>query len=150
MWKQLCVYCRTHRKQMYTACILLFIGLVYYILTQLTSFRIPCLFQKVTGLACPGCGVTHFCIRLLHLDFIGAAKENLALACILPLWTAALLIRMIWHPSWLQKNGKVDQILLVCCIVFLLIFGVVRNLPGAEFLLPSYMQEAMPIFLLCH
>ncbi|MCD8219460.1 MAG: DUF2752 domain-containing protein [Ruminococcus sp.] len=137
MWKS---FYRVHRKQLRTTCMLLIIGLAYYALTQLMPFRIPCVFQKITGLACPGCGVTHFCIRLLHLDFRGAAKENLALACILPPWGLLLLIRTILHPRWLRKNGKLKQGFYWGCIAVLLVFGVVRNLPGFSFLLPSYLQ----------
>lgn len=131
-------YFRQYRKQLKTAGIVAALGLGYYILTQLTPFRIPCVFQKITGLACPGCGVTHFCMRLLQLDFFGAVRENLALAVLLPIWMGALLIRVIWHPRWLQKNSRGEKILLWGSIAVLLVFGVMRNLPGMEFLLPSY------------
>lgn len=131
-------YFRQYRKQLKTAGIVAALGLGYYILTRLTPFRIPCVFQKITGLACPGCGVTHFCMRLLQLDFSGAARENLALTVLLPVWMGALLIRVIWHPRWLQKNSRGEKILLWGSIAVLLVFGVVRNLPGMEFLLPSY------------
>jgi hypothetical protein len=67
---------RTHRKQLRTAGIFFLLGLAYYIITQLTPLRIPCLFQKITGLACPGCGISHFCIRLLHLDFLGRQGKS--------------------------------------------------------------------------
>ena len=80
MLQNLRFFFRTHRKQFRTAGVFFLLGLAYYIVTQLTPLRIPCLFQKITGLACPGCGISHFCIRLLHLDFLGAARENLAIA----------------------------------------------------------------------
>lgn len=133
-------FCLRHRKQLKTVGILGIVGLGYYFLTQLTPFRIPCLFQKITGLACPGCGVTHFCIRVLHMDFWGAARENLALTVLLPIWIAAAFIRTVWRPKWLQKNSCGEQILLWGSVALLLVFGIVRNLPGMEFLLPSYRQ----------
>ena len=138
MKEHILAFCRTHKKQLRTAALLLGVGLLYYLLTQLTPFRIPCLFQTITGLACPGCGVSHFCIRLLHLDVLGAARENLALAVLLPIWSVAILIRVIWHPRWFCKNSRAEQILLWGSIAVLLLFGVVRNLPHMEFLLPSY------------
>ena len=94
MLQNLRFFFRTHRKQLRTAGIFFLLGLAYYIVTQLTPLRIPCLFQKITGLACPGCGISHFCIRLLHLDFLGAARENLAIALLSPLWLAAFLVRV--------------------------------------------------------
>lgn len=100
MLQNLRFFFRTHRKQLRTASIFFLLGLAYYIVTQLTPLRIPCLFQKITGLACPGCGISHFCIRLLHLDFLGAARENLAIALLSPLWLAAFLVRVLWNPKW--------------------------------------------------
>ena len=116
------------------------LGLAYYIVTQLTPLRIPCLFQKITGLACPGCGISHFCIRLLHLDLLGAVKENLAITLLSPLWLAAFLVRVLWNPKWFAKGSKGENFLLWGSVVVLLLFGIVRNLPHMEFLLPSYLQ----------
>ena len=138
MLQNLRFFFRTHRKQLRTAGI--FFGLAYYIVTQLTPLRIPCLFQKVTGLACPGCGISHFCICLLHLDFLGAARENLAITLLSPLWLAAFLVRVLWNPKWFAKGSKGENLLLWGSVVVLLLFGVVRNLPHMEFLLPSYLQ----------
>ena len=47
-------------------------GLLYGIFVSYTGLAIPCLFRKVTGLLCPGCGVTGMCVALLHLDWRGA------------------------------------------------------------------------------
>lgn len=140
MWNRMCRFCRTHRKKLRLGAIWLGIGFVYYIITQLTPFRIPCLFQTVTGLACPGCGISHFCIRLLHLDFLGAARENLAIACLLPIWLIFLGIYVIWRPKWLTQKSPLTNIILWGSIVLLLLFGILRNLPHMEFLLPSYWQ----------
>lgn len=53
MLQNLRFFFRIHRKQLRTAGIFFLLGLAYYIVTQLTPLRIPCLFQKITGLACP-------------------------------------------------------------------------------------------------
>lgn len=47
-------------------------GLLYGIFVSYTGLAIPCLFRKVTGLLCPGCGVTGMCVALLHLNWKGA------------------------------------------------------------------------------
>ena len=106
MLQNLRSFFHAHRKQFRTASVFFLLGLTYYIVTQLTPLRIPCLFQKITGLACPGCGISHFCIRLLHLDFLGAARENLAITLLSPLWLAAFLVRVLWNPKWFAKGSK--------------------------------------------
>ena len=133
-------YRQKHAKQWRCAGILLGIGFAYYLLIQFTPFRLFCLFQRITKLACPGCGITHFLVRLLHFDIPGAVQENVAVAGLILLWGPLLFIRVIWHPKWLQKNGRFERILACICVVLLLLFGILRNLPGMEFLLPSSMR----------
>ena len=62
------------------------------------------------------------------------------MAGLILLWGPLLFIRVIWHPKWLQKNGRFERILACICVVLLLLFGILRNLPGMEFLLPSSMR----------
>ncbi len=133
-------YRQKHAKQWRCAGILLGIGFAYYLLIQFTPFHLFCLFQRITKLACPGCGITHFLVRLLHFDIPGAVQENVAVAGLILLWGPLLFIRVIWHPKWLQKNGRFERILAYICVVLLLLFGILRNLPGMEFLLPSSMR----------
>lgn len=133
-------YRQKHAKQWRCAGILLGIGFAYYLLIQFTPFHLFCLFQRITKLACPGCGITHFLVRLLHFDIPGAVQENVAVAGLILLWGPLLFIRVIRHPKWLQKNGRFERILACICVVLLLAFGILRNLPGMEFLLPSSMR----------
>ena len=133
-------YRQKHAKQWRCAGILLGIGFAYYLLIPFTPFHLFCLFQRITKLACPGCGITHFLVRLLHFDIPGAVQENVAVAGLILLWGPLLFIRVIWHPKWLQKNGRFERILAYICVVLLLAFGILRNLPGMEFLLPSSMR----------
>lgn len=84
--------------------------------------------------------MTHLCMQLLRLDFAGAAGENLAAALLAPLWLAGILIRALWNPAWFSKGSRAENILLWGSVAVLLLFGVLRNLPGLEFLLPSYLR----------
>lgn len=50
-------------------------GLFLYITARL-GYPVPCIFNKLTGLSCPGCGNTRAVLALLRLDLIGAFTYN--------------------------------------------------------------------------
>lgn len=135
MLKRIIDVLRKNRK-LRTAVIVLILGTAYFILVETTSFGIPCVFNKVTGLACPGCGITRMIIDASHLDFAGAARRNLAIAVLAPMWIIIYAVRFIFKPACLGNDGKVYNILLWASAVGLVLFGIVRNIPGMEFLLP--------------
>lgn len=58
-----------------------FIGLVGLAIARWVPFArlIPfwgCGFRKLTGIPCPGCGLTRVADRFAHLHFVGALKAN--------------------------------------------------------------------------
>ena len=127
-------------RQLQTAAVLGALGLAYYGFCRLTGLSIPCVFHAVTGLACPGCGATHFFLALARLDFAAAAQENLALAVLLPVWGTGWLIDFLIRPRWLHPRSRAVTAATWVSVALLLSFGVVRNLPGCAFLLPLYMR----------
>lgn len=50
-------------------------GLFLYIMAR-SGYPVPCIFNKLTGLSCPGCGNTRAVLALLRLDLIGAFTYN--------------------------------------------------------------------------
>lgn len=54
--------------------IVILIGL-FYILTKI-GISIPCIFNKITGLLCPGCGNTRAAISLIKGDIVAAFSYN--------------------------------------------------------------------------
>ena len=65
--------------------IVLLVGLLYYLFVVITTIKIPCFFYVLTGLYCPGCGVTRMSVALLQLDFERAFYYHPVLLCSLPL-----------------------------------------------------------------
>lgn len=115
-------------------------GLLYYALVQLTGISLFCPFQMLTGLACPGCGVTHLCTRLIKGD-PAAFSENWGLTAAGGLWliTAGVIALRRRRILGITREKPVKAVTWAC-IGILLVFGVVRNLPGMWYLLPSYMR----------
>ena len=103
------------------------IGLMYYVWIRLTGLVIPCVFRKTTGFLCPGCGITRVCVRILKGDFYGAYKANSFIFITIP-----LIIAEIIYLEILKIKGKkipfINNIFLVIYLVFLIIFGIGRNI----------------------
>ncbi len=129
------------KKRLILCLAVLAAGAVYWLFVLLTGVGVPCLFQTVTGLACPGCGATHFFTEAFQLRFANAARENLALAVLLPVWAVSLALGALFRKDRSKRllDSRFFVILAWASAAALLVFGVVRNLPGCESLLPSYM-----------
>ncbi|WP_206215095.1 DUF2752 domain-containing protein [Adlercreutzia sp. ZJ138] len=121
--------CTRARRLAKAAGIALVVGLVYAVFFAVTGIGVPCVFHELTGLLCPGCGVSRMCLDLLRLDFEAAFHHNAAILCLLPAGAvlAAVLVRgyvcegSMRLPTW-------ANVLVIAMVVVLLVFGVVRNL----------------------
>ncbi len=104
-------------------------GLLYGIFVSYTGLAIPCLFRTVTGLLCPGCGVTGMCVAFLHLDWRGAFSCHPVLFVLLLPLTAVFICGAAGY----VQNGRFrfarwQNLILYVSVAALVIFGVVRNL----------------------
>lgn len=66
----------------------------------LAFFRLPCLFQLVTGLYCPGCGGTRAVMYLLHGDLVNSFIYH-------PLVPYTAFVLLLLSGSWLV--GKIRK-----------------------------------------
>ena len=130
------------RKRLRTLCIktggLLGAGLFYAFICILAGRPlIPCLFHTVTGLYCPGCGVSRMCLSILSLDFASAFKANAAVFLLLPPGLVmALRMAVRYVRTGNTRPTQVQTCVFYVMVGVLLVFGVVRNLPGFEGLRP--------------
>ena len=86
------------------------------------------MFNSLTGLECPGCGITGMIFCLLRLNFRGAWRENAGVLCLLPLM-AATAARFVY--VYIRRGSTRDRLVDVSVwimIAALLAWGVVRNL----------------------
>lgn len=105
-------------------------GCAYAMLCKRLGFGIPCLFHLLTGLQCPGCGVSRMALCLLNLDFAGAWGYNPAVLCLLPF---GLAVGADWAVRYIHTGSKrLDpwaEWLTWGMAGALLLFGIGRNLP---------------------
>ena len=109
--------------------LILGIGLAYACFVLWTGLAVPCPFHAVTGLQCPGCGVTRMCLALLRLNFAAAWAANPGLLVLLPL-LAALFLKMAagYVKSGRKTPTKAESTAIWVLVGVLLAYGVVRNL----------------------
>lgn len=111
-------------------------GAVLLLLAAL-GLGVPCLFFAVTGLYCPGCGVSRMLLSLLRLDFSAAFRYNPAVMTALPFLAVLFLSMGIRY----VRTGKLSPTkpqtaLLWTMAAGLLLFGALRNLPAFPMLRP--------------
>jgi len=117
------------QKLIRTWLIFLILGMLYYCFVKLTGIGIPCFFHLITGLKCPGCGISTMLMKLVEPDIAGAFAANRFLFITAPF----LLFELIYACclSWQKrKQPEWNSTLLTAYAVCLVLFGIVRNLPG--------------------
>ena len=95
-----------------------------------------CLFHRLTGWNCPGCGGTRSLYALLHGNFPLALKDNALFVAVL----AAVVGRGIWFAAKQIRRQPIGDFLtpksLWAMLAVAVIFTVLRNLPAFAFLSP--------------
>jgi Protein of unknown function (DUF2752) len=90
-----------------------------------------CMFHQMTGLWCPGCGLTRGTYQLLHGNVSAALGYNiftpLALAAIVVAWVAWL--RVSWGATAIRPSQGSLRWLTVIIPTVVVAYGILRNIP---------------------
>lgn len=111
-------------------------GALYAAFCSLTHCYIPCLFRIATGLRCPGCGITHCLIALMHGDLREAFMQNQFVFCMLPpglLYAAVRARRYILYGR--RDCSRLENAGIILVAAAAILFGVWRNLEAFRSLL---------------
>ena len=102
---------------------------------ELVAYVPPCPIHALTGIDCPGCGMTRGTMSLLSGDVAGAIGPNalmfvLGLPLLALLWFFWLRDRVGGRPApdWARSRAA-----LYAWLALTVVFTVVRNLPWAPF-----------------
>lgn len=93
------------------------VGCAYIFWYDVIPFHIPCIFRFITGIPCPGCGMSRAFVFLLHGNLIDALYTNMLsgflfiFAIALPIWlfidayknenTLRRCLTIPWKPKYL-------------------------------------------------
>jgi hypothetical protein len=96
-----------------------------------------CQFHRLTGLNCPGCGMTRALYALLHGEVGTALQDNALFVIAIP----AMLARGLWFATK-KPAGRAAVVFfptrwLWPLAIVALVFTVLRNLPAFAFLSPQ-------------
>lgn len=105
------------------------LGLAYALFIQCTGLGIPCVFRLVTGYRCPGCGMTHAAMALIHGQPKTAFRENPLSLSVVPL----LLLYGAYRAEVYIRTARTDFrkweiVFLGALWVVVLLFWLLRNL----------------------
>ena len=103
------------------------IGALYTVLIYTTGFGIPCLFNQITGLQCPGCGTSRMALAVMRFDFADGFMYNPVAFVTVPVWFLISIGCYIGHPASLRQ-GKVLLRIFYVNVAAYIVFGIVRNL----------------------
>ena len=123
-------------------CGLIFLGLVMFWAAAEYFLKLefnlpPCLFHRLTGLYCPGCGAGRACYSILHGEFLEAFCYNPLMTVLLPLIGLYIAARMA---DWIitgenHIDRKINAKFLTWVLVAVVVYGAVRNIPVFPFTL---------------
>ena len=114
------------------------IAIIFLLLVVLKIIKVPCIFHEITGLYCPGCGITRMIISILNLDFYQAFRYNPLVFILSPL--LILIVSNEIYCYLFDKDNKLDKKfskLLIFLVILFLVFGVLRNIPLFSYLQPT-------------
>ena len=110
------------------------VAVVGYFNPTTAGFFPVCPLHAMTGLNCPGCGLTRGFHALFNGDVLGALHFNAMLPIFLAvgIYLIISLVSVVFRGRGLQFNIFKPQLLWIF-LVILVIFGIVRNLPFYPF-----------------
>lgn len=108
--------------------VVLFLLIYVFLYLNFPTLTFRCAFHYITGLNCPGCGISRMLVSFVHLEFKKGINYNLFLGYTLPI----LLMGFIYYSySYVTKKKiKTLEITFLIYLILLIIWGFIRNIIG--------------------
>lgn len=104
------------------------VGFLYYLLL-IYGVHVPCVFRTITGLKCPGCGISRMFLGLFAGDIEKAWYFNCFVLTLIPfggLYGVYKVGKYIKTGS--KDTNRVEEMFLIILAILALVFMVIRNL----------------------
>lgn len=118
--------------------VLIVIFLIYAVLIIRFDIGIPCVFYEITGLYCPGCGITRLCLSLFEGDVYQAFRYNPIIFIDLPISFILFVLNIFFKNN--KNIKKITDVIIIFLATITIIFGVIRNIPIFSFLAPTQIR----------
>ena len=126
------------KKKITITIIFLILLISYLYLGNKLNVYINCPIKEITGLYCPGCGITRMLQAILQLNFYQAFRYNPLLFISLPYFIFFTIEGIITKKDPLYN--KIPNKILITIIIIFIIYGILRNLPLFDFLAPTIVR----------
>ena len=113
-------------KIMISLIVILLCTSFFFLYTKINIF-IPCIFHELTGLYCPGCGITRCLIAIIKLDFMQAFRYNMLVFILLPIF---IFIGIKKYYCWLLNKQCIlfSNRFYITLAIITILFGILRNI----------------------
>lgn len=113
--------------------------ILHFLLYKINGKGLVCIFYEITGLYCPGCGITRMFKSIIHLDFYQAFRYNPLIFILLIVTCGYFIIDIIYYKKY-KKHIKLNSKVYVILLIVVISFGILRNIPLFSFLAPTIVK----------
>lgn len=111
--------------------VLIMLLLGYYFLNSLFHIGIPCIFHKITGYQCPGCGITRALFSLIQGDIKKAFSYNQLIFFLAPFIIAYFIYTNYIYILGKRQSKIAQNIITITSVILIIItiaYGIIRNI----------------------
>lgn len=107
--------------------LLIIVSVIFLYLCTESGIHIDCIIRKMTGIKCPGCGLTRAFRNLLKLHIITAIKYNILVIPIV-LFYIVVFIDVLKNTTYTDKIFRYISSHVVFTLCILLIITIINNI----------------------